>query len=183
MPAIVRQPPSWRKLTCVIAVAATAQGCGANLATVQLSMPEGSEPAFDGSREEIYSRLARGMLGCWFGANGLLKPTHIFHADLPPADKGGTAEIVIHERDQLSGNPRGLKSMRILLVPRSETSTGLQFETVRFPGETGDKMRASVKRWAAGKTECDAPTQAGWQPVAQTKPTPPSKPKAPENKK
>lgn len=169
-------------LSAVLAVTLGLGGCGSNLASLQISMPEGV-PAFSGSQEEIYSRIARGVLGCWFGANGPLKPTHIFHADLPPADKGSPAEIVIHERDQISGNPRGLKAMRITLAPRSETTIAVQVEPVRFPGESGQKMRASIERWAGGEPACEPPAAQGWQPVAQAKPaSPPPKTKGPQKK-
>jgi len=166
------------------ALCAPLMGCGGNLQTLQLGLPPEAH-SYSGTPQDIYSRVARGVLGCWFGARGQLKPTHIFHADLPPAEKGEPAEIVIHERDPLSGNPRGLKAMRIVIAAKSEDTTTLQFEALRFTGETGDHMRASVERWAKGDAECEPPSSPlAWKTMAQTPQDPqPSKAKGPEKKK
>ena len=47
-----------------------------------------------GSATEIYSRIATGAMGCWFGASGPLKKDYIYHADADAPSRGGKAEIV-----------------------------------------------------------------------------------------
>src|SRR5262245_46643841 len=52
-----------------------------------------------GTPTGVFTQVAQGALGCWFGANGSLKASHIYRAGAEPPAKGGDAEIVIHERD------------------------------------------------------------------------------------
>src|SRR5262245_39113927 len=72
-----------------------------------------TEAPIVGSPTEVYERIARGALACWFGASGPLKANYIYHAEAEPPGKGGKAEIVIHERDRISDNPKGPRAYRI----------------------------------------------------------------------
>ena len=146
--------------------------CAGGPEALQLGLPDG-DPGYPGTPQEVYARVARGALGCWFGAGGTLKPTHIFHADMAPAVKGGMGEIVLQERERNAASPRGLKALRITFAPHTETASHMTIEVLRFPGEPGARMRTAVQRWAAGDATCDpaAPTLAGWQPATAGKRT------------
>lgn len=138
-------------------------------------------PAFDGepagSPTEIYTRIGRGAGICWFGTNGQLKATHIFHADAEPPSRGGKAEIVIHEKDTAMPNPRGNRAFRVQIAPSGENAS-IDIENVRFPIDVGQTMTADVRRWARNDITCNDKAQTkGWD--AQTAPPAPTAPAKP----
>lgn len=106
-----------------------------------------------GTPTEVYTLVARGVLNCWFGAGGPLKASHMFQAEAEPPSKGGTAEIVIHERDATLRDQRGTRAYRISFA--SEASgvrvgmTALKFET-----KVAQAMAKDVEVWAKGGTGC-----------------------------
>ena len=57
---------------------------------------------------EVYTRIARGAMGCWFAPAGPLKKTHVFYADVEPAAAGRGAEIVIHIEPEGEAQHRGV---------------------------------------------------------------------------
>jgi hypothetical protein len=133
-----------------------------------------------GSPTEIYTRVARGVTTCWFGAHGTLKPTHILHAEAEPPSRGGRSELVIHEKDLSLPNPRGNRAFRVSIIPTGETAT-LEVENVRFPLETGQQMRAAVRRWSRGDLSCaDSAKTEGW--AADNTAPEPAKPRAGERR-
>ena len=139
------------------------------------ALPE-ADPEPTGSPTEIYTRIARGATVCWFGAHGALKRSHIFHAEAEPPAKGGRSEIIIHEKDSVTPNPRGNRAFRVLVTPSGDTAT-VEAENSRFPLETGQRMRSDVRRWARGDLRCgDANQTKGWEP--QQKPPEPETPNA-----
>jgi hypothetical protein len=111
---------------------------------------------------EIYSRIARGALSCWFGPQGSLKKTHIFHADAAPPTAGGEAEIILHERDTGAQSPRSLRWFRINVIKSGEGST-VQVENLRFPEPAAREMTADVVRWAGGTYDCSVMGVGGWE--------------------
>lgn len=162
--------------------------CAGTVEQVQLGVT-GSTPALRGSPAAVYSRVARGILGCWFTGSGGMRNAYVFHGEVPPGDKPARAVIVLHERDDRSANPRGLEAMKITIEPVSETSSMLAFESRRFIGEQRKAMEAAVNRWAKGDGSCGETIATGWeaQPVAEpikgkakakAKPTAKPKPKA-----
>ncbi len=74
-----------------------------------------------GSPTGVYALIARGALNCWFGADGPLKPTHVFEAEAQPPASGGAAEIVLYERDETLRDKRGTRALRVQIAG-SETS-------------------------------------------------------------
>lgn len=117
-----------------------------------------------GSATEVYSRVGRGAMACWFGAKGPLKENFIYHADADPASRGGKAEIVIHVRDPGQPNPRGSKAYRIHIVPAGESST-LTTENLKMPEDAAKFMSDDVNRWSRGDTACTgSQPAAGWSP-------------------
>jgi hypothetical protein len=106
-----------------------------------------------GNATDVYVRIARGALGCWFAANGQLKETHIFYAEAAPSSSGGDGEIVIHERDTSQPSPRGVKVFRIRLINESG-GTRVIVDGRKLPADVLDKMMKDVDLWAHEGTGC-----------------------------
>jgi hypothetical protein len=162
------------RLASLALAAATAAACSNGLETASLAklqvpelpkleLPEGA-PAVVGTPTEVYTRLARGALTCWFGTNGPLKGTHIFNADAEPPHKGGRAEIVIHEKDLQAPSPRGLKAYRVQIAPDGERTT-IAVENLKLAKPLGDAMEQDVRRWATGEIGCRE-TSPAWTAAA-----------------
>jgi hypothetical protein len=134
-----------------------------------------------GSPTEVYARVARGAMACWFGTDGPLRSNYIYHAEAAPPSQGGKAEIVIHEHDRTSENPRGLRAYRIAIVPREEISS-LAVENLKLPEALAASMEKDVRRWAAGGIGCaEADVQWGTE-APPGAPEPPKKPELPKKK-
>jgi hypothetical protein len=126
------------------------------------SIGAGAEERPVGSATELYSRVARGAVACWFGAAGPLKKDYIYHAEADAPSRGGKAEIIIHQRDLAQPNPRGAKAFRVNIEPVGETAT-VQTENLKMPEPMGAAMTADVGRWSKGDQGCvGASTAAGW---------------------
>lgn len=103
---------------------------------------------------ETYSRVARGILGCWFGPVGGMRRSHIFHADVAPEHKGGGSEIVLHVREEGNApSPRALRAYRVSITGTGGGSSVVA-ENLRFPEAMGAAMQADVARWARGGSGC-----------------------------
>lgn len=162
--------------TCWLALLALA-GCGGGggIEASKLSLPElpklesvaaigGREEAPVGSATEIYARVGRGAVGCWFGASGPLKQGFIYHAEADAPSRGGKAEIVVHVRDPGQPNPRGAKAYRINIDPTSETTATVKTENLRMTEPVAAAMAADIGRWSRGDQGCaGTSTTAGWQ--------------------
>jgi hypothetical protein len=116
-----------------------------------------------GSPTELYTRIARGAMECWFAAKGPLKGRYVYHADADPASQGGKAEIVIHAIDPTSPNPRGLRAFRISIIPSGEKAK-LEIENLKLPEGLAASMTGDIHRWAAAGVGCDDGATAGWAP-------------------
>ncbi len=115
-----------------------------------------------GSPTEVYTRLARGVLTCWFGADGPLKAAYIYHAQADPASKGGRAQIRIMTRDHEASDPRALRAYLIAISP-GEGSTKVEVENRRLPEHMAVRLKEDVDRWATGIDGCgEGPVTAGW---------------------
>lgn len=125
-----------------------------------------------GTPTEVYTRIARGALTCWFGAAGPLKAGYIYHAEAEPASKGGSSEIKIMTRDREADDPRALRAYRIVIAP-SEDKTKVELENVRIPEPLAARLKEDVERWSKDEEAgCgEAPVTAGWgaEPVAEVK--------------
>lgn len=147
-----------------------AAGCGATSLSQSLGVAVGAT-AHAEPPVEIYSRIARGALNCWFGPTGSLKRTHVFHADVAPPAAGGEAEIVIHERDTTAQSPRSLRFYRISIKRAGEGST-VTIENLRFPEAVAKDLVADVVRWSGGNQACGVIGVGGWAPKAASEPEP-----------
>jgi hypothetical protein len=113
----------------------------------------GDSPTVAGSVVTVYGGIAQNALVCWFGASGPLRPTHIFHADLPSA--ATSADIIIHERDATQANPRGARAFLITLTrDGGGESSRVAIENKKFPADLGDAMRSDVLSWVRGGNAC-----------------------------
>ena len=110
---------------------------------------------------EIYSRIARGALRCWFGMQGSLKKTHVFHADVSSQTTGGGAEIAIYERDKTGQAPRSIRAFRISIAA-SGNGSHVQPENFRMPENVARDMAADVGRWTQGQDDCSVVGLGGW---------------------
>lgn len=114
----------------------------------------------EGSATELYARIARGALGCWFSPKGGMKKDYIYHAEADAPSRGGKAEIVVHMRDPSQPNPRGAKAYKVLITPKDETSATVTTENLRMPEAQGAVMTADVNRWAKGEQGCEGSATA-----------------------
>lgn len=124
-----------------------------------------------GSPTDVYTRVARGALTCWFGASGPLKGPYIYHAEAEPPSKGGRAEVVIRTRDLTAADPRSLKAFRVGIEAGGE-GTKVDVENVTIPEPLATRLSADVRRWAADEEGCgEAPVTSGWAaaPAADSK--------------
>lgn len=145
-----------------------AGGCGTTSLSQSLGVAVGAT-AHAEPPVEIYSRIARGANTCWFGPNGSLKRTHIFHADVAPPSAGGEAEIVIHERDTTAQSPRSLRFYRISIKRAGDGST-VEIENLRFPATVAKDLVADVVRWAGGNHACGVIGVGGWDAKSSNEP-------------
>lgn len=173
-------------------MAGAAAGCSGEGAAPVLGLPSPGEPAASqgipsataalqgaltpqglvaGTTTEVYTRIARGVLTCWFGADGPLKSRYIYHAEAEPASKGGSSEIKIMTRDVEADDPRALRAYRIAIAP-SEGKTRVETENVRLPEPLAQRLKSDIERWSRDEPGCgEGPVTAGWsaEPVVETK--------------
>lgn len=115
-----------------------------------------------GTPTEVYTRIARGVLTCWFGASGPLKTGYIYHADAEPASKGGNSEIKIMVRDATAADPRSVRAYRVAIAPY-EGRTRVEIENSRLPEPLASRLKEDVERWSGDEEGCGkAPVTAGW---------------------
>lgn len=143
-------------------------------------LPGTNEPLrVSGPVSEVYMRLAHGATACWFGADGALKASHIFHAEVEPPSRGGTAEVTVHEIDRTQPSPWGRRAFRVQLVP-ADGATSIAVENFAMPEEVASRMRRDVFQWLQGKAACttnEAPALSG-ATAAASDPARPSGPPA-----
>jgi len=141
-----------------------------------------SEAPVVGAPTEVYARVARGAMACWFGTSGPLRVNYVYHAEAAPAGQGGNAEILIHERDRTKDTQKGDKAFRVGIAKDGE-ATSLAVENVKLPDALAKSMEADVRRWGAGSIGCAAGDK-GWEPRSPEaeETTKSKKPKAPAKK-
>lgn len=156
--------------------AAPAEESGA-VASLKAILPKGEQIV--GTPTELYTRIARGALTCWFGASGPLKSGYMYHAEAAPPSKGGRSEIIVRIKDKDAADPRSLRAYRVSITP-GETGSMLETENVKIPEPLATSLGADVRRWAADEEGCSAATATGdWSAGAkhpeQEKPAKPAK--------
>ncbi len=186
---------TFQMTAAVVLVAATlAGGCSTDGGTTPLGVPGVSSlpelpklpdlPALStfkiqgpvvGTPTEVYTRVARGVLTCWFGASGPLKGAYIYHAEADPPSKGGASVIDVHIKDlTVSKDPRALRAFRVAIGPGPD-KTKLETENFKLPEDLATHLSSDVNRWAADEEGCGgSPIATGWTadtatPVADKK--------------
>ena len=151
---------------------------GGSVSSPQLgALPSGDMPTVPGPVVDVYGVIARNALVCWFGANGPLRPTHIFHADVPSAAQA--AEIALHERDPSQPNPRGARAFLITLSDDGGgQSTRVSIDNKKITADLADAMRQDVLGWARGGQGCQAQVVRPPPPVVAPAPVKKVKKKA-----
>lgn len=146
-----------------LAPTASAPTSGLSLPKAEALLPAGEKVV--GTPTELYTRIARGALNCWFGASGPLKDTYIYHADADPASKGGRSQISIHVRDKTKVSSSEQKSVRVFKVSIApgDSKPTVDSENIKLPPPLADRLTSDVKRWAADEEGCsEAPAAANW---------------------
>ncbi len=174
----------------VVALGLSACSGGGGLTTAALSLPPlslgPSQRPVLGTASDLYTRLARGVLTCWFGPRGPLRGAYVFDAEAEPPARGGRSEIVIHVKDTGSTNVRGVRAFRIAITPEGENAS-LTVENLKVPEPLATSLKADVERWAAGGIGCgDDATATAWSPQVpadQSENTAETRPKARSGKR
>lgn len=155
-------------------------GCGASISpgslagspaepSAGLSLPKASSilPQTDqviGTPTELYTRIARGALTCWFGAAGPLKDEYIYHADADPPSKGGRSQIIIHVRDKTkisNSEQKSVRAFRVVIAPAEPTPT-VESENFKLAEPLAARLTSDVRRWAADNEGCSEAPAANW---------------------
>jgi hypothetical protein len=155
--SVVAQGCSQANLPALLPDAGGAPGAGITGATPPTAPPGGAETTLivEGTPTEVYTQIAHRALLCWFGADGPLKATHVFHADAAPPREGGAADIVLRERDAVLHEERGVSAFRISL--RGEGSgVRVVIANLTIAEGVGGLMLRDVDSWARGGEGCEA---------------------------
>jgi hypothetical protein len=143
-------------------LAALAGGCSANgVPTLQSLLPPPTEtssvatPAHpyetsvlaSGTPTGVFTQVAQGVLGCWFGADGPFKTSHVYRAEAEPPAKGGQAEIVIHERDASVRDLRGPRAYRISFAGE-HGGVRVIAAALKLELKLAEAMARDVEKWA-----------------------------------
>ena len=157
--------PGLRSTAVLLILASLAGGCSGNGGTTALGLPSASdlnigslpsmaalvpESRIVGTPTEVYTRVARGALTCWFGAAGPLKSRYIYHADADPPSKGGRSEIVIFEKDDAADDPRSMRVYR-LVISTVDEKTKLEIENLKISEPLATRLKGDIDRWAANE--------------------------------
>jgi hypothetical protein len=187
-----------RSTAAVLIVGGLAGACSSDGGSTALGLPSasdlsiGSLPSISalvphegrivGTPTEVYTRVARGALTCWFGATGPLKSRYVYHADADPPSKGGRSEIVIFEKDEDAADPRSLRVYRVV-ISTAEQKTKLELENLKVAEPLASRLGADIARWAANDEGCgEAPITAGWNAEKSPPAAPAKKSSAPARK-
>lgn len=107
-----------------------------------------------GSPTDVYALVARGALRCWLGADGPLKPTHVFHAEAESPAKGGAAEMVLHERDETLRDKRGARAFRVSFAGEA-ADVRVTIAMPKMKQQLAQLMVKDVAAWIKGGADCE----------------------------
>ncbi|MGE0766412.1 MAG: hypothetical protein AB7L90_08110 [Hyphomicrobiaceae bacterium] len=151
-------------------------GCSVDTSTLKVATNALSSPQAPASTTvsvpdppvDVYARIARGALKCWFGPEGSLKKTYVFHAKVDPPSAGKGAEIAVHTRTE--GSSHGvLRAFAIAITPAGSGSI-VEAQNIRFERSQAQLMIADVGRWSTGDEDCSVVGTGGWNPAAGQSP-------------
>jgi len=101
---------------------------------------------------EVYQRIASRAAKCWFGPDGPLRQSHIFHAVVQAPADGRTVEIAILKRTDKPKSPWGPKVYQIDLT--GTTSTDVSFQNFGLDLKTRAGIQKDALAWANGHPAC-----------------------------
>lgn len=145
-----------------LVLAALVGGCSANgMPTLQSLLPPPTETSSlatparpfettvlaSGTPTGVFAQVAQGALGCWFGAGGPLRTSHVYRAEAEPPAKGGEAEVVIHERDLSLRDQRGPRAYRISFASEMG-SVRVTAAALKLELKLAEAMARDVEMWA-----------------------------------
>jgi hypothetical protein len=134
--------------------------------------PHETSVVVPGTPTTVFAAVARGALGCWFGANGPLKASHVYRAEAEPPAKGGAAEITVYEREKVPSQ-RDQRGPRAYHVAFASELSGVRVAATahKFAPALAQAMARDVEAWAKGGTSCQLRTAVTPRPaVAAAKP-------------
>jgi hypothetical protein len=190
-PPMDRSLPRPCKAGIGLVLAALAGGCSANgMPTLQSLLPPQAETSsvaaapvlppptetslsVPGTPTGVFTQVAQGVLGCWFGAGGPLKASHVYRAEAEPPAKGGEAEIVLHERDLSLRDQRGTRAYKITFA-----GEGPGVRVIAMPLKIEAKLAAAMTRDVETWSKEGAKPDGGCQLRALFPPPPPAVAKA-----
>lgn len=130
-------------------------GCSGGLPQLDVSsITPIAQPKVVGGPTEVYARLARAALACWFAPNGPLKADYTYSADAEPASRGGKAQIAVHVKDpEVPNRPSGAKVFVVRIEPEGETAH-VSTENRKLQEPVAEQLTKDVARWSQGDIEC-----------------------------
>ena len=193
-PTMTSHMPGPCKTGIGLILAALAGGCSAKgVPTLQSLLPPPTEtssvatPAHpyetsvlaSGSPTGVFTQVAQGVLGCWFGADGPFKTSHVYRAEAEPPAKGGQAEIVIHERDAAVRDLRGPRAYRISFASE-HGGVRVIAAALKLELKLAEAMAHDVQKWAkegarGGSADCQVRALFPPPPPVVAKATKPAK--------
>jgi len=105
-----------------------------------------------GRPKDIYQRIARVAVRCWFGPFGALHNRFMTSAEVPPDPSDEPVRMAVHRRLPDLKKPWGPSLLRIELT--GTTTTTLSFENVGLEPQISTQMSSAFTSWANGRTDC-----------------------------
>lgn len=140
-----------------------AAGCAGWAPSLEVGAFANSRPVA-GSSADIYTRVARGALACWFGANGALKNGYFYHSEAEPPSRGGASRIVVRVKEGMGPSVKGVRAFSVAIRPNGE-SAEIEVVNHKLSETLGAELKGDVDRWTAGEVGCrDISRGADWTP-------------------
>jgi hypothetical protein len=151
---------------CVLALVAGCAGQGPTLPPISLltspftsGSPESESGPLEasltvtGTSTGVFTQVASAALGCWFGADGPLKASHVYRAEAEPPAKGGAAAIVIYERDTSTRDQRGLRAYQVSFTQEGAV-VQVATKSIKMEPKLARAMASDVAGWVKGGNGC-----------------------------
>ncbi|MCB1509413.1 MAG: hypothetical protein KDJ36_00800 [Hyphomicrobiaceae bacterium] len=147
----------------------TLPGCAGQLPPLQTSALAGLNVSVSAAPLDVYFRIAENAAQCWFGPEGRLASSHIFHAAASAPTTGKPIEIALHRRTADPKKPWGPRAYVIQLSGTS--STNIDFKNISLPQSEEAVVRNEALAWANGRSDCKRlPPPVVTAPPPSTKP-------------
>lgn len=162
-----RVPPQILPIGLALSLAAAVCGCAGQLPPLQTGALAGVNSSVALAPLDVYFRIAEQSAICWFGPEGRLTPSHIYHASAPSPSTSGSIEIALHRRTSDPKKPWGPRAFVIQLSGSDITS--IEFKNISLPLSEDSTVRSETLAWASGRADCKRVPRP---PVAEAEPPP-----------